>query len=219
MGIHSEPYRFRDWPARHYPDDAVVDPRDVTRALLTVCRRRLVEVHENQAVTSVEMTGRGVRTVRGSFEGDGVVIAAGAWSSDLLPGLPRTFPVRGHLIGFALTPGLLDTILRRNNTYLVQRRSGFLIAGSSSEEVGFDRTVDTAVVADIHNRAGQLLPVLSSVLPTEQWIGFRPGIDAAQPAIGRLPGRAIWTAFGHYRNGILMAPETARIIADSVMER
>jgi glycine oxidase len=144
------------------------------------------------------------------------VIAAGAWSSDLFPRLPRTFPVRGHLLGYQLTPGALDTILRHRNTYLVQRRSGFLVAGTSTEHVGFDRSIDENTVEDIHRRACDLLPALAAVRPDEQWIGFRPGIDASGPAVGRIAGTAVWTAFGHYRNGILLAPETARVIAESV---
>jgi len=213
IGIPSEACRHGEWAARFYPDDAVVNPRDVTHALLVACRRRGVGIHENEPVISIAESGKAVRTARGEFVDDGIVIAAGAWSSDLIPQLPRTFPVRGHLIGFQMEPGMIDPILRSGDTYLLQRRSGIVVAGSSTEKVGFDRKVDDAVVRDIHRRAARLSTVLGSVQPSEEWIGFRPGIDGAEPSISRLPGRAIWTAFGHYRNGILLAPETARMIA------
>jgi glycine oxidase len=218
LGVHSEACTHNGQPARFYPDDAVVDPREVTGALLTSCRRRGVWIREGEPVVQVSASGRALRTTRGEYRDEGCVIAAGAWSSDLFPRLPRTFPVRGHLIGYHLAPGVLDPILRHRNTYLVQRRSGFLVAGTSTEHVGFDRLIDENIAGDIHRRAGGLLPALAARRPDEQWIGFRPGIDAAGPMIGRIAGTAVWTAFGHYRNGILLAPDTARAIAESVLE-
>jgi glycine oxidase len=204
LGIRSESARCRTWPARFYPDDAIVDPRDVTRALLTACRNRGVQIREHEPVERIPDNH------------ENILIAAGAWSSALHPGLPRTMPVRGHLIAWHMPPGLLPHILRHGHTYLLQRTSGLLIAGSTTEHVGFDRTLDESAVADIHTRASELLPELANHPPDERWNGLRPGIDATEPAIGRIPGTSIWTAFGHYRNGILLAPETARLIAESV---
>lgn len=216
LGIPSEACRYNGFAARFYPEDAVVDPRQVTHALLAACRRRGVEIREHEPVEWISPDGAALRTAHREYRGAGVLIAAGAWSSGLLPGLPRTMPVRGHLIAYRLDPGVLDPILRHNYTYMLQRRSGVLVAGSSTEHVGFDRAIDEAIVADIHRRAGTLLPLLGSVNPSGSWNGFRPGIDADRPAIGRVAGTSVWTAFGHYRNGILLAPETARVIADSV---
>jgi glycine oxidase len=213
LGIRSESCSHNGLPARFYPDDAVVDPRDVTQALLSACRRLGVSVNEHEPVLEIVSDGKGVRTSKGVHGSDGVLIAAGAWSSALLPGLPRTMPVRGHLISWALTPGLLGPILRHGHTYLLQRRSGVLIAGASTENVGFDRTLDESAADDIQSRAARLLPSLGCQRPSERWNGFRPGIEADGPAIGKIPGASIWTAFGHYRNGILLAPETARRIA------
>ena len=204
LGIPSESARYRNWPARFYPDDAIVDPRDITHALLTACRRRGVQIHEHQPIKRIPDNH------------ESVLIAAGAWSSALHPGLPRTMPVRGHLIAWHKPPGLLPHILRHGHTYLLQRTSGLLIAGSTTEHAGFDRTLDEDAIADIHTRAALLLPELAEHPPDARWNGFRPGIEAAEPAIGRIPGTSIWTAFGHYRNGILLAPETARLIAESV---
>jgi glycine oxidase len=217
LGIRSEACRHNGRPARFYADDAVVDPRDVTKALLAACRRRGVRIHEGEAVVRISTSGHGVRTTRGEYRDDGAVIAAGAWSSDLFPRLPRTSPVRGHLIGYRLAPGTLDPIIRQRETYLLQRRSGLLIAGSSIEHVGFNRSIDTGITEDIHRRAASLLPALAELRPDEQWNGLRPGIAAAGPVIGRIAGTAVWTAFGHYRHGILLAPETARLIAESVL--
>lgn len=220
VGIRSESI---PWPssaaARFYPDDALVSPRDVVAALRAACVRSGAAIHEQERVTEVFADGTGLRTVRGVYRSDGVLIAAGAWSSELaLPfSRPAVKPVRGHLIAYAAEPGLMKTILRHESTYLLQRNNGTIVAGSSSEHAGFDRTVDGNVVADIHSRASQLLPELAAMSPVDSWIGFRPFIEGGVPAVGRVDGTNIWTAFGHYRNGILLAPETARRIEESVV--
>jgi len=213
FGIRSEASSHSGWYARHYPDDALVDPRHVTAALLIACRRRGVEIHENEAVLDISPLGRSIRTAQGEYEDSGVLVAAGAWSSRLFPGLTRTMPIRGHLISWPLTPGLLTPILRNGHTYLLQRRSGVLIAGVTTEHVGFDRTLDPVSVETVRSGAVRLLPELGLQSPTERWNGFRPGIDANGPEIRRIEGTSIWTAFGHYRNGILLAPETATRVA------
>jgi len=219
IGIRSESARHAgSVGARFYPDDALVNPRDVMAALRTACVRSGVSLHEREPVVEIIENGAGVRTPRGSYRDDGVLIAAGAWSSDLVSGfeVPKAMPVRGHLIAWRAPAGMLGTILRHENTYLLQRDSGSLIAGASTEQVGFDRTIDESVVQAIHARASRLLPALAAMPPTERWVGFRPGIVGGVPAIGRIEGTAIWTAFGHYRNGILLAPDTARRIEESV---
>ncbi len=198
-----------------YPGDAVVDPRDVTRALMLACRRRGAAIIENEAVLEIGAGGRFVRTSQRRLDDDGVLIAAGAWSSLICPGLLESWPVKGHLIGYGLPPGFLNPILRSGHTYILQRSSGFLIAGSTTEDVGFDRTVDEARVLEIRERAGELLPALRGLTPDESWVGFRPRIHSEMPLIGRVEGSNVWTAYGHYRNGILLAPETARAVVES----
>jgi glycine oxidase len=219
IGIRSESTRHKDSvAARFYPDDALVNPRDIMAALRTACLRRGVAIHEGEPIIEILADGAGVRTPRASYQADGVLIAAGAWSAALTYGLavPKAVPVRGHLIAYRAQPGVLRNILRHENTYLLQRDTGTLIAGSSTEQAGFNRTVDESVVQAIHARASQLLPALGEMHPAESWIGFRPGIEGGIPAIGRVDGTRIWTAFGHYRNGILLAPDTARRIEESV---
>ena len=98
---------------------------------------------------------------------------------------------------------------RHGETYVLQRSSGFLIAGSNEQDIGFDRTVDDAICEDIHRRAAQLFPPLEHATPVKRWIGFRPRSATGDPHIGGIAGTNIWLAYGHYRNGILLAPETA----------
>jgi glycine oxidase len=216
LGIHSEIATYSgSVSARFYPSDHVVAPRDVTAALEATCLRAGVEIRANESVTQLGQDGA-VTTQLGQYHSDGIVIAAGAWSSTLFPNLPLTMPVRGHLVSWDINRALLSTIVRHEGTYLLQRSKGTVIAGSSTEYVGFDRRIDERVVRDIHERASRLLPGLASLSPSARWNGFRPGVAGDMPVIGRIEGTLIWTAFGHYRNGILLAPETARVIANMV---
>jgi glycine oxidase len=213
LGIHSSPCLFRGRPARHYPNDAVVDPLSINDALRAVCRRYRIEIREHEPVT--ELLSKGVRTAQRDYPADRIVVAAGAWSSTLLPGLPRSYPVRGHLISFDLAPGLLPTILRDGNTYLLQRENGALIAGSSMETAGFDRAIQHSIVEDIRRRAAQLVPELAGLEPASCWTGLRPATDCG-PVIRRIEGTDAWAAYGHFRNGILLAPYTCRKLEEEI---
>ncbi|HVV46610.1 MAG TPA: FAD-dependent oxidoreductase, partial [Bryobacteraceae bacterium] len=213
FGIQSSPCVFRGRPARHYPNDAVVDPLSINDALRAVCRRYRIDLREHEPVT--ELLPNGVRTAQGDYPADRIVVAAGAWSSTLLPGLPRSYPVRGHLVSFDLSPGLLPSIVRDGHTYLVQRENGSIIAGSSMEDAGFDRAICQPIVEDIRRRAADLVPELAGVEPSNCWTGLRPASDTG-PVIRRIPGANIWAAYGHFRNGILLAPYTCRTLADEI---
>ncbi len=202
--------------ARYYPDDAIVDPRDVLRALRQACANRGVTICEHHPVSSIDAGQGSALTPGGPIPAGAIVLAAGAWSGDLLPGAARSFPVKGHLIGYDLRPGSLGPILRRGHTYVLQRGSGLTIAGSTMERVGFDASVDADIVARLHRRARKLLPSLLLSSPDSSWTGFRPGVEGDEPQVGRFGDSRVWLAYGHYRNGILLAPVTARMIADEI---
>jgi len=211
-----------------YPDDALVDPRDVTRALRCACEKRGVRIHERTRALAVRVTAERaeVETSGGALRGSAAVLAAGAWSGaipvfgeDVPIEIPATFPVRGHLLRYALEPGSVGPILRHGHTYVMQRSSGFTIAGTSSEQVGFNREPDPRIVADIRARAGDLLPRLRSAADPTAWLGFRPATEGFEPVIGRLADTCLWLAYGHYRNGILLAPGTAGRVAAEILGR
>jgi glycine/D-amino acid oxidase-like deaminating enzyme len=101
----------------------------------------------------------------------------------------------------------------------MQRSSGFTIAGTSSEQVGFNRGLDPRIVDDIRARAAELLPRLRSAAKPTAWLGFRPATEDFEPAIGRLGDTCLWLAYGHYRNGILLAPATASRVAGEMAGR
>ena len=159
-----------------YPEDGFVDPTGLLRALRRACEARKVGIFERHPITEIETN-----------DYRAVVIAAGAWSGQIRVthggrpvALPATTPIKGHLIGFDLDPGTLGPMVRQGHTYVLQRSNGFTIAGSTEETVGFDRTVDEGICADIHRRAAHLFPALGSAKPSKRWIGF--GLLSGRPA-------------------------------------
>ena len=196
-----------------YPGDGLVDPRQVMSALRRVCEQRGVSIHENNPIAELDTDDQ-----------QAVVLAAGAWSSGIVLRyqgrtilLPESLPIKGHLIAYRLRPGLLGPIRRSGRTYVLQRSSGLVVAGSTEERVGFDRKIDSRICGRLHKRAVRLWPELSGKLFDECWVGFRPATASGLLAIGRVPGANVWLAYGHYRNGILLAPVTARNIAGEIV--
>ena len=199
--------------AIHYTNEATVDPAGLLAALHAACRARGVCIQEGSPVQAISATASDAEV--SGFHARCAVIAAGAWSSGIavtIDGqpypLPRSFPVKGHLLGYRLPAGSLAATVRHHHTYILQRADGFTIAGSSTEDVGFDRTIDPEIVSELAARASALLPMLASRQPESVWTGFRPAINAAAPHIGRVESSRLWLAYGHYRNGVLLAPAT-----------
>jgi glycine oxidase len=194
-----------------YPDDAFVNPIDVVRALRSILERRNVTMAEEQPITEIEASNY-----------QAVVIAAGAWSTQIQVRyqgkpvtLPAVKPIKGHLLGFQLEPGTLGPMLRRGHSYVLQRTNGFTITGSTEEDAGFDREVNSATCEDLHRKGADLFPALRDAKPSARWIGFRP-FSPDGPHIARVEGTNIWLAYGHFRNGILLAPLTAQRIAGGI---
>jgi glycine oxidase len=211
--------------AMFYPNDAVVDPRHVMAALRVVCERAGVTIAERRPVDRIgQVSTRQVRIWSGTEGVDfrAAVLAAGAWSGSIatvgLSAIPASEPVKGHLIAYKLPQNCCQTILRhgRTHTYIFQRSNGLLIAGSNMEYAGFDRSIQSHIVKQLESNASFVLPHLAETAPTDVWTGFRPGSDALH--IGRWQASPLYLAYGHLRNGLLLAPATAARIADEMAE-
>jgi glycine oxidase len=232
LGIASQPITPADvrsgWPqvrsaglsgAIFYPTDAFVNARDLVSALKAACVRRGVHLREGDPVkrVTVDQTSVGIEASDPHLL-DAAVIAAGAWSSDLpvlgVPPLTAVEPVKGHILGFQQPPQTCPSIVRYGDTYLLQRANGLVLAGASMEHVGFDRAIQPAVVAALAEKAGSVLPCLAGHPPEQIWIGFRPASEEIQ--IGPWHSSRLFVAYGHFRNGILLAPLTAARIAAAV---
>lgn len=143
--------------------------------------------------------------VREPVEGDVTVIAKGAWSE------PWSFPVRGQLI--SLRSDAVETTIYAPGVYLVPRK-GHVIVGSTEEHVGFE--LGTGAAAELHAKAAAIVPALRDAELVDAWCGFRPGSHDGLPYIGRVDGRT-YVATGHYRNGILLAPITGKLLAEAIV--
>ncbi len=232
LGIESKPLQPNRittfWPrvrkeglagARFYPNDGLVNPREVVLALCAVCRPLGVRFVQNCAVQRIDDHTSDVlfTTSNGSESFDTALIAAGAWSGSIKvtpTAIPASRPVKGHLLGYQQPSQTCNTLIRHGHTYLMQRANGLFIAGASVENVGFDRHIDADVVSGLVAKAGFVMPHLLETTPTETWNGFRPASD--QIHLGRWQSGKIFLAYGHYRNGILLAPVTAERLAAEV---
>jgi glycine oxidase len=233
LGIRSRPVKPSDvkafWPrvnlqelesARFYAEDAVVNPREVLACLKSACAKTSVAVRTKSPVLGVDVLDDEVQIRAGETEGSfgSLVIAAGAWSSSIpvagVPPLPASKPIKGHLIGYHQPAQTCTTILRHGHTYLFQRASGLLVAGASVEDVGYDRTLQPSIADQLSAEATFILPHLGETTFTEVWSGFRPAAESIQ--LGRWHSRALYLAYGPYRNGILLAPVTAERIVNEI---
>jgi glycine oxidase len=165
----------------------------------------------------------GVRTAQGDFAADHFVLATGAWSGLGLPGLagvPNLRPIRGQMLLFKLGPGVLDTILYRDSLYLIPRRDGHLLVGSTLEDVGFDKSTDAATRLRLHSKAAELLPALADAQPVQHWSGLRPGSPYNLPVIDRHPDfDNVHVNTGHFRDGVTLAPASSEMLADLIEGR
>jgi thiazole synthase len=202
-----------------FGDDARVDNAGLTAAYARAAGAVGCEIREGETVDRVAVErGRvvGVETRAGRIACDAFVNAAGAWAGSLAAGLgiPVT-PVRGQMVVLnTRQPAFRHAIYSRRG-YAVTRRDGRLLLGSTREPVGFDRRVTGGGVRRIVGAALELSPQLGTAPLQECWSGLRPATPDGLPIIGFDPTvTGYMVASGHYRNGILLAPITAQLVAD-----
>jgi Glycine/D-amino acid oxidases (deaminating) len=134
-----------------------------------------------------------------------------------LPGAERfapTRPVRGQMVALRSPEVTLAHVVRSERGYLVPRNDGRILAGSTMEDAGYDKRVTPAGMQQILAAAVEMIPALAKADVVETWSGLRPGSPDHLPAIGPTGVAGLWMATGHYRNGILLAPVTAHVLAE-----
>ena len=209
--------------ALEFADDHVVDPRALTAALGEAVRRAGGVLLSSTEATEVSIRdGRieGVRVEGGDrVSTANVVVAAGVWSGSLA-GIPPearvpVHPVKGQILRIhdPSGPGLLTRVLRMENGYVAPRGDGRYVLGATMEERGFDTTVTAGAVFELLRDAVELLPGLDEMVIDELSAGLRPGTPDNAPVIGPGAIAGLHWATGHYRNGILLAPITADLVA------
>jgi glycine oxidase len=201
-----------------------VDNRALTEAVFAAAARQGVEVASGKAVAAVEIeNGRcvGVRTADEKLVGDWVVVAAGCFSAQIR-GVERyapTRPVRGQMVALRYAePIRVAHVIRSERGYIVPREDGRLVAGSTLEDAGFEKRVTPEGLGQILRAATELLPALSSASVVETWSGLRPGTPDHLPILGPTDVPGLLMATGHYRNGILLAPITAQLMREWIVQ-
>jgi glycine oxidase len=218
--------------ALKFPDDGQVENRrllDALRRALAVYGVRVLEQTEVTAVRGRDERVMGVLTTQGFIAASAVVIACGAWSSlvpvELAPApaevesiVPAVEPVRGQMLCFAAAAPLVRHVIYTPRGYLVPRRDGRLLAGSTSERAGFNKAVTAAGLKAITTHALEIAPAVAEWPLVAAWSGLRPHGASAWPVLGAsvvVPN--LFFALGHYRNGILLAPHTADLLAELII--
>ena len=165
----------------------------------------------------------GVRSAGGELRADQVVLTAGAWSGELLQTLRIDLPVepvKGQMILFKCAEDFLPSMVLAKGRYAIPRRDGHILIGSTLEHAGFDKTPTVEALQSLQVSAVDLLPALADATPIRHWAGLRPGSPDGVPFIGALqrhPG--LWLNCGHYRNGLVLAPASCRLLADLLLGR
>jgi glycine oxidase len=200
-----------------------VDNRRLGRALIAGCERRGVRVYSDVAAMQVECDERralGVRTDRGFVAANVVVNAAGA-RADAVEGVPefarpRMRPVKGQMLALAIPSGFMRRVTWVPGAYFVPRGDGRLLVGATSEADTIDERVTAQGVHDLLHATLGAAPALRDFAVSETWAGIRPGTVDGKPYLGPTPLGRYFLATGHYRNGILLAPATAVLLADAI---
>ena len=212
-----------------------LDPRDVCMALRTSAERTAIEMREctewlppARASHHGNVASLRIATSRRTFDTAILIDCRGAWAShtgNKLNPLERTSirPVKGQALTVALPSGLsISRTIRSPGIYLVPRGDGRVVIGATVEEAGFDKSTDEASISALIARADALLPGIAKGTVLECWAGLRPGTPDGLPLLGAVSGSEIasiegrFIAAGHYRNGILLAPATALVMAQLV---
>jgi glycine oxidase len=198
---------------------------ELTRALVTAARRNGAQLVEPSRVRRVTLShGEFVlETDHGSLTGSAVVVAAGSWSADIdIDGVgPRVpvRPVRGQLLSLSWRGTLLRRVIWSQRCYMVPWGDGTVLVGATMEEAGFDERATLAGVRDLIEAACDLVPHAWAAGFNGARAGLRPAASDDLPVVGRsatFPN--LMYATGHYRNGVLLAPITARLVADELLD-
>lgn len=206
-----------------YLEERSIDPRALAAAASKTAKNRNVDFSSGDAVTSVDLSeGRatGVTTTKTSFLASKVVNCAGCWSGQISPSRLPTRPVKGQMLCLVMHPrNLLKHVIRTTDVYLIPRSDGRLLVGATIEEAGFDKRTDPDTIQRLHRAALKLVPKLADARILEDWAGLRPGTPDNLPILGATDIPGYYVATGHFRDGILLAPITAQVMADVIAGR
>ena len=196
-----------------------VDPRALVLAALKAARHREVDISSGTSVTELLLSDGhvgGIRTDKTTYAAPVVVNCAGAWAGQLPPHHFPTRPVKGQMLAVVGAKPGLQHVIRAPEVYLVPRSDGRILIGATLEEAGYDKRTEADTIRGLHQAAVDLVPGLKGARVLEAWAGLRPGTPDDLPILGATITRGYFVATGHFRNGILLAPVTAHVMAQVV---
>ena len=187
----------------------------------------LIENCELTDIKQVQNTITHLETSNGEYPVKDVIISAGAWTGQLFQKLfqglmasPTIAPVKGQMLLFETEAGLLPNMVLDGDHYLIPRRDGKILAGSTVEHDGFNKLTTETARNDLTDFALSLLPALKHAPLLHHWAGLRPGTELGIPYIDRHPDiRNLSINAGHFRNGLVMGPASAELMVDLLLNR
>ena len=204
-------------------EEQSLDPRDIGRALPDAAKAAGVVLLEETSVLRVDSDSSTVRvhTTGGEWTAEGFMNACGAWASSLadVPIAPR----KGQML-LVHSPEPLTVTLRTPHLYLVPRGDGRIVIGATVENAGYDKEVCPSTISALRNAAAELWPPAREARILETWAGLRPAASDSLPILGRDATNGAentarrWLALGHFRNGIMLAPGTARLLRQMILK-
>ncbi len=206
------------------------NPRLGKALVKSLRQRRNVQLREHCELQEVRFaSGRvaGLRLQAGSQEehlsAGKYVLATGAWTGRLLAAAGAQLPVgpvKGQMLLYNPGQGLIRSIVLSAGRYLIPRQDGHILVGSTLEHCDFDKTRTAAAMESLRESAIGMLPALARHEPVGHWAGLRPSSPDGIPFIGQLPGcENLYVNAGHFRNGLVLAPASSRLLADILLAR
>lgn len=206
-----------------YLNERSVDPRGLVGAAIKAAHHREMDISSGSEVTGLLVEGDravGVETAKTSYSAPVVLNCAGAWAGGIAgESMARRVPVRpvkGQMLDVIGGPALKH-VVRAEKVYLVPRSNGKLVIGSTLEEAGYDKRTDVNTIQRLLHAAVEVMPGLAQARIHEDWAGLRPGTPDELPILGESELKGYFLATGHFRDGILLAPITARVMTDVIL--
>ena len=223
--VRLEPALKVNQPGYWLPERSV-DPRALCSALVKVAKHSGVDFVTGSAVMEVEtQEGRvlGVKTANSHYAAGIVVNSAGAWASQLQPfGLP-TRPAKGQMVCVVPAPDdmahgpLVQHVVRTPDVYIIPRSDRRILLGATLEDAGFDKRTDADTVEKLYRAAVSVVPGIGGMRIHDSWAGLRPAAPDKLPILGATSLPGYFAATGHYRDGIMLAPITAEVMARVIL--
>lgn len=214
--------------ALFFPNDWQVENRKLLYALKKFAELNEIEIVENAKVKNLIKENNkisGAAAAGEKFYAERVILTTGAWTSLIKTGesaspFVEVKPIRGQMFSYRTAKRLFTKVIYSPRGYIVPRNDGRILVGATVEDAGFDKTVTTDGIDFLRDHALEISPSLVNLEISEKWAGLRPFAADGLPVLGAFPGiENLFVATAHYRNGILLAPLTAKILAEKIIER